>query len=82
MSTLTMAFIPGTRYQFRPRPGKYTQTPGAVAVHTKTLTYLRDDPGDWNTTGRVTHHLFQLKGGALESFTDWQMSDYVITKRS
>ena len=81
MSAITMAFIPGTRYQFQFRPKGRYNSPAAVATQSKTLTYLRDEPGDWNTTGRVTHHLFQLKGGALECFTDWQIADYVITKK-
>lgn len=87
MSTLTMAFIPGTRYQFACKVkspylfGRKLEPSQFSNSATRTLTYLRDEPGDWNTTGRVTHHLFQLKGGALESFTDGQMSDYVITKK-
>ncbi len=71
-----MQFQPGMRYRFRPRPGKYTQTPAALEYHTRTLIYLWDARGD----RRVVHHVFQWKGGALECFTDTQAGDYLITE--
>jgi len=87
MSALTMAFIPGVRYTFACKLktpylfGKKLE-PSEYSRHaTRTLTYLRDEYGDWRSTGqRVIHHLFQLEGGALECFTDEQAGDYVITK--
>jgi hypothetical protein len=49
---------------------------------TRTLKYLRDEYGAHCWDYRVIHHIFQTEGGALECFTDWQIADYVITKRS
>ena len=39
------------------------------------LAFVREEPG----TG-VTHHLFMMTGGSLESFTEWQLADYQIEK--
>ena len=76
-----MQFQPGTRYRFRPRPGKYTQTPAALEYHTRTLIFIRDKRGAWKSTGqRVIHHIFQWRSGALECFTDEQAGDYLITE--
>lgn len=76
MSKLTIAFIPGTRYQFRPKRG----TPNSADYHTRVLTFIRDELGDRQILSRVIHHIFQLTGGALECFTDVQAGDFVITK--
>ena len=83
MSSLTMAFIPGTRYTFAckmKRPylfGRKLEPSKFADNATRTLTYLRDCKGD----GKVIHHIFQWGGGALECFTDEQTRDYVITKK-
>ena len=75
-------FTPGKSYRFRPKPGKYTQMLAAVSVHTRTLTYLRDELGDWRPRGkRVVLHVFQWRGGALECFTDEQAADFIITEK-
>ena len=66
-----MEFTPGTRYRFRPKPGKYVQKADVAEYHARTLTYLRDE---------FIHHIFRLRGGALECFTDIQAGDYLITK--
>lgn len=88
MSTFTMAFIPGTRYQFSYKMktpyffGKKFDPSGFSRHAPRTLTYLRDECGDRRATGqRVIHHIFQWRGGALECFTDEQAGDYVITKK-
>ena len=83
MSALTMAFIPGTRYTFSYKMktpyffGKKFAPSEFSRYATRTLTYLRDCKGD----GKVIHHIFQWRGGALECFTDEQTGDYVITKK-
>lgn len=83
MSVLTMAFIPGTRYTFACKMkspylfGRKIDPSKFADNATRTLTYLRDAKGD----GKVIHHIFQLRGGALECFTDEQAGDYVITKK-
>ena len=88
MSSLTMAFIPGTRYTFACKMkspylfGRKIDPSKFADNATRTLTYLRDECGDRRATGqRVIHHIFQWRGGALECFTDEQAGDYVITKK-
>lgn len=68
-------FQPGRRYRFRPKPGKSHQKLAVIDYHARTLTYLWDAPGD-----HVVHHVFQLRGGALECFSDVQVGDYNITE--
>jgi len=77
MSDSTVKFKSGERYRFRPKPGKYIQNSRVAEHYTLTLVYLRDAPG----AHRVTHHIFQRRGGALECFTDEQVMDYQITKK-
>lgn len=88
MSSLTMAFIPGTRYTFACKMkspylfGRKIDPSKFADNATRTLTYLRDEMGAWRSTGeRTIFHIFQWEGGALESFTDEQMRDYVVTKK-
>ena len=89
MSAFTMAFVPGVKYRFCPKLrssvifGKEVTQPSKYSDHAaRTLTFLRDECGDRRSTGqRVIHHIFQLRGWALESFTDEQAGDYVITKK-
>lgn len=88
MNSQTMAFIRGTRYTFACKMkspylfGKKIDPSKFADNAPRTLTYLRDEYGDRRSTGqRVIHHIFQLRGGALESFTDEQAGDYVITKK-
>ena len=74
-----MNFEPGKQYRFQPKSGtgKHICSPYANMNNTLTLRYLRDAKGD----GKVTHHIFQWRGGALECFTDGQAEDYRITKK-
>lgn len=74
---MTIPFINGLRYQFQFKPKGRYNSPAAVATQNRTLTFLRDAKED----GKVIHHIFQTKGGALECFTDWQINDYIITKK-
>lgn len=84
MSTFTMAFVSGAKYTFCPKLrssvifGKEVTQPSKYSDHAaRTLRYLRDAKG----AGKVIHHLFEWKGGALESFTDWQIKDYIVSKK-
>lgn len=73
MSSQTQPFVPGTKYRFTPKLrssiifGNKVEHPSEYSKHAaRTLTYLRDVKG----AGKVIHHVFQWKGGALECFTD------------
>lgn len=83
MHSQTMPFIRGKQYQFSYKMktpyffGKKFDPSKFADNATRTLTYLRDCKGD----GKVIHHIFQWKGGALECFTDEQMEDFIITKK-
>ncbi|MBQ9526706.1 MAG: hypothetical protein IJR68_03770 [Fretibacterium sp.] len=72
-------FTPGQRYRFLPKSGTewHLCSPASKENRILTLRYLRDAKGD----GKVTHHIFQWRGGALECFTDEQAGDYIITEK-
>ncbi len=81
-----MPFTPGIKYAFYQKLrtniffGKRIEQPSEYSRYaTRMLTFLRDERGDWRSTGeRVVHHIFQLSGGALECFTNQQLQDFDI----
>lgn len=46
-----------------------------VKYNTRRLSFVAEEPGY-----HVTHHIFRIPGGSLESFTEWQLMDYEIER--